>query len=173
VLRYYLAATILVVGALAVGAAFHRPGKPLEVAAVRASGSPSAPRFQAPSTRSPAPVSGEAPWALSAFPECFTQTERVRGPRAYVRAHLPASLHPVPSGRSARSGDCTVDVLGEGLRLKRGEERLFVARARLFQVGGSPFERSGTRELVLLREAGSSWEMRRYRTAPGARIGLP
>ena len=95
-LRYYVVATILVVGALAAGASFYRPGKPLEVASVQSTGSPSPPRFQAPSSRTPEPVTGEAPWALSALPECFAQTEEVRGTERFVRAHVP------PYARSIR-----------------------------------------------------------------------
>ncbi|MGP6159454.1 MAG: hypothetical protein ACLPYS_18425 [Vulcanimicrobiaceae bacterium] len=169
-LRYYLAATFLVVGALAVGAAFYRSGKPLELAAVQATGSPSAPRYQAPSLRAPAPVIGDAPWALSAFPACFTELARERGPRAFVQARLPAGLLPLPSGTTVRSGDCSV-LVGDGdLRLVRGEERLHVAGARLFQAAGPPFGLAGRRELALLRDAGGWWELRRYRTAAGARI---
>jgi hypothetical protein len=173
VLRYYLIATVLVLGALAIGAAFYRPGQPLEVAAVQSTGSPSAPRSQAPSTLTPEPVTGEAPWALSAFPACFTQTERVRGPRSYVRSQLPAGLRAIPSGSSARSADCTVEVLADGLRLTRGQERLSVPRSRLYQAGGPPFGLFAPRELVLLHDGGGWWELRRYRTAAGSRIEVP
>ncbi len=172
-LRYYLIATALVVGALSFGAAFYRPGKPLELAAVRATGSPSAARFQGASTKTPEPVTGDAPWALSAFPGCFAQIERVRGPRAYVLERLPASRRPVPSGATLRSGACTVGVLARGLRLARGEERLRVGRSQLFETDGVPFEIPAPRELVLLREGAGVWELRRYRTAGGARIELP
>jgi hypothetical protein len=128
--------------------------------------------LQAPSTRTPEPVTGDAPWALSAFPECFTQTGRARGPRAFVAARLPAGLSRVPSGRVLHSGDCTVQVRAAELRLARKEERLRIPGSLLFQAGGTSL--GGPRsELVLLRVAGGSWEMRSYHAAPGARLERP
>jgi hypothetical protein len=170
VLRYYVVATILVVGALAIGASLYRPGKPLEVASVQSTGSPSPPRFQAPSSRTPEPVSGEAPWALSALPECFAQTQEVRGSARFVRAHVPPRARPIPPGRFLRSGDCLVFVTPRGLAVARGEERLGVAGGLLFALGGVAFETPARRELLLLRPAGRAWELRRYRTTGEATV---
>ncbi len=47
---------------------------------------------------SAAPLSGDAPWALSALPECLIQTSESTGSPAYVRAHLPPGA---ATGRAA------------------------------------------------------------------------
>ncbi|MBD5634482.1 MAG: hypothetical protein IAI49_08400 [Candidatus Eremiobacteraeota bacterium] len=37
-------------------------------------------------------MTGEAPWALSAVPECFHQTANLIGSGAFARAHIPAGV---------------------------------------------------------------------------------
>jgi len=59
--RYYAIATALVIGALVIGANSVRQGPPLDVKSVQATGSPSPPRPQAPSTLEPPGVTGAAP----------------------------------------------------------------------------------------------------------------
>ena len=41
-----------------------------------------------------APMSGDAPWALSALPECFTQVSESSGSGRYVRAQSAAQRGP-------------------------------------------------------------------------------
>jgi len=86
VLRYYLIATAIVVTFGIIVAALHRPGRDLRVASVKATGSPSPPRREGASTFSPPPPIGNAPWAMSALPECFHQEHEVHGTWAFVRA---------------------------------------------------------------------------------------
>ena len=105
-LRYYLVAMLLVVGSLVVAAHFSRPAKPIETASVQSSGTPSAPRAQATFTVPPRGVHGEAPWALSALPECFEQEAEAHGPLAFVRAHLPAGMHAVIAPSVLDAADC-------------------------------------------------------------------
>ena len=42
-----------------------------------------------------APLRGDAPWALSALPECLQQVSEASGSRSFVRAHLPAGATPI------------------------------------------------------------------------------
>ena len=126
-LRYYLISTAIVValGILA-GALAHRRATELRVASVQSTGSPSPPRAQAASTESPRAVRGDAPWAMSAVPECFHQQREVHGPATYVRAHMPGGARPLPSGTTLRVGDCEVRVAGGSVVLRRGVESLRV-----------------------------------------------
>ena len=125
-LRYYLIATAIVVTFGIIVAALHRPGRDLRVASVKATGSPSPPRREGASTFSPPPPIGNAPWAMSALPECFHQEHEVHGTWAFVRAHVPAAARPLPRGTTLRASDCTV-VVGDGVvDVARGNETLRV-----------------------------------------------
>ena len=133
--RYLLIATAIVffVGALA-AALHHRSGE-LRVATVSSTGSPSPPRRQAASTFTPGPVTGDAPWALSAVPECFVQSAEARGPRRYALAHLPADATRLSEGTTVSASDCVAWVHGGNVILVRGGERLRVPSASLYVFG--------------------------------------
>ena len=153
-LRYYLVATLLVVGSLVVAAQFSRPAKPIETASVQSSGTPSAPRAQATFTFPPRGVQGEAPWALSALPECFEQEAEAHGPLAFVRAHLPVGMHVVIAPSVLDAVDCRLRVLpGSGV-VERGTERLVIPPKATFFTDG--------RRFALLRQAGKTAELRVY-----------
>jgi hypothetical protein len=123
-LRYYLISAAIVVTLGIIVAAIHRPGHELRVASVQSTGSPSPPRRQVAAAFSPQPPNGNAPWAMSALPECFYQEREVHGTRAFVRAHLPAGAHALPSGTTLRARDCTVIVGDRAVEVVRGDERL-------------------------------------------------
>jgi hypothetical protein len=126
VLRYYLIATAIVVSFGVILAAFHRPGRELRVASVQSTGSPSPPRREAASRYSPPPPNGNAPWALSALPECFHQEHEFHGTPASVGAHLPRTARLVPRGTRLRASDCTVVVGDRVVDVVRGNETLRV-----------------------------------------------
>jgi hypothetical protein len=153
-LRYYLVAMLLVVGSLVVAAHFSRPAKPIETASVQSSGTPSAPRAQATFTVPPRGVHGEAPWALSALPECFEQEAEAHGPLAFVRAHLPAGMHAVIAPSVLDAADCRVRVLPRTGVVERGTERLVIPPKATFFTDG--------RRFALIRQTGTTAELRVY-----------
>jgi hypothetical protein len=158
--RYYAIATALVIGALVIGASTARRGPPLDVRSVQATGSPSPPRPQSASTLVPPGVTGEAPWALSALPECFVQESQARGSMRFVLAHLPAHARQLPSHVLSRSGDCAVHVLVNSALVERGGERLTIPPTARFWVAG--------RRLAFVRTIGANAELRVYHRADRA-----
>ncbi len=158
-LPYYLYATILVVGALIVGGLFNRTHKPGDAVYGQATGTPSAPQPHPSPSGTPLGVHGNAPWALSALPECFVQLKKVRGPYAFVGARLPRTMRRIPAGYALKVADCTLHV---GARLgvvDRGTEHLVIPPDARFY--------SATTHVGLLRRTGNFAELRLYRTVGG------
>ena len=108
--RFFLIATALVVGGLLILLRFEHRGRALEVASVRASGTPTLGRAQGRSTFAPSEVEGEAPWAMSALPECFEQVFAAHGKAVFVRGQLPGGARPVVGRAQLRRADCIVDI---------------------------------------------------------------
>ena len=99
-------------------------------------------------------VTGDAPWALSALPDCFAQRSESSGSRSYVDAQLPAGAQPVPPGTRLSYGSCTIFVRSGELLVERGSDRLRVPpHATLYTTGGL---------LVLLRTSGATADLRIY-----------
>jgi hypothetical protein len=99
-------------------------------------------------------VTGNAPWALSALPDCFEQRSETSGRASYVEARLPAGAQPVRPGTRLTYGSCTILVRGDELLVERGSDRLRVPpEARLYTIGTS---------LALLRTSGSITDLRIY-----------
>jgi hypothetical protein len=156
-LRYYLISAGLVLFLGIVAGAFHRGvGPELRIASVQSTSSPSPPRSQGASRRTPSPVTGDAPWAMSAVPECFRQRREVQGPTEFVRARIPTGARVVPPGTTIASGDCEL-VVGEGsLELRRGSESLRVPpTATLYALSGG--------DIALLRRDRTGTVLRFYR----------
>lgn len=107
---------------------------------------PKAAPSEAPGSASPKPLSGDAPWALSVFPECLTQTSRTTGHRAFVLAHLPSGATQVASGSTLTYADCTISVRGDEAWIRRGSDwfhipppvRLYRSPGALALVSGDP-----------------------------------
>ena len=152
---------MLVVGALLVLTLFVRHARKLDVAAVQASGSPSASRPQ-PSSKPDTGVAGEAPWALSALPECFEQLSETRGSFAFAAARLPTGGRLAPSGSALRAADCSVSVGERGLLVRRGDLRLVVPPDARLYVWPDRF--------AVLRRDGASADLRLYRGASGTSV---
>lgn len=107
--------------------------------------------------RASAPLTGDAPWALSALPECLTQTAESRGTLAYVRAHLPAGAVPIAPPATLVYGDCSITLAGEAAFVRRGADRLRIPpRAHFYRAGD---------RLVLIRLATEGDELRVYEPA--------
>lgn len=72
---------------------------------------------------SAAPIAGDAPWALSALPDCFHQEVEWSGSATYVDAHLPTTMARVPAGTKLAYGSCTISVGDGELSVRRGDDR--------------------------------------------------
>jgi hypothetical protein len=154
-LPYLAVATVLVVGALVVFASRTGPRRDLKVASLPAHGTPSPPRHEAASTFAPGPVTGNAPWALSALPECFRQESEAHGSAAFVTGQLPASARRLEPGTVLAVADCRLLVGRATLTVERGRERLVVPPdTRAYALGDG---------LAVLRRAAARSELRVYR----------
>ena len=153
-LRYYVISaaivlTIAVVATMHAGSWMHfhfrssnRPQAPQHVSEGDAGSTPSA------------GLSGDAPWALSALPDCFLQQSESSGSKAYVDAHIPAGARPIPAGTTLSYGPCTIFVGNGELRVDRGADRFRIPPHAVLY-------RDGTR-LLLLRTTPSSSVLRTY-----------
>lgn len=156
---------MLVVGLLVASAQFTRPQHSIDVSGgPKSTGTPSPPRAQPTLTFPPQGVHGEAPWAISALPECFTQVEEAHGPPAFVRAHLPAGMRPVAAPSSLDAADCRLRVLANTAVVTRGSERLVIPPDAKFFVKD--------RQFALLRREGGKAELRVYRRADGGPVSF-
>ncbi len=100
---------------------------------------------------------GDAPWALSALPECLTQTSESNGPSAYVRTHLPAGATEIVPPATLVYGDCNIRIVGEEAYVVRGSDRLRIPpRVRFYRADGL---------LALVRETSGGAELRVYQPA--------
>ena len=160
-LPYYAVAAVLVLVAIAIFASVQRRSREVRVSSEPAHGTPSPPRREAPSTFLPAAVTGTAPWALSAVPECFHQESEAHGSAAFVAARLPAQARRLAPGSTLVAADCTLLVGAETLTLRRGAEQLVVPpETRAYALG---------ERLAVLREAGAKSDLRVYRRVSEAR----
>lgn len=101
---------------------------------------------------------GDAPWALSALPECFTQIDRSTGPLPYVLQHLPKGAAQVAPGTTVANADCRAFSQDGAVWVWRGKDRLRVPPpAKLYQAGSG-----AQRVLALLQRTGGGYDLRIY-----------
>ena len=106
---------------------------------------------------------GDAPWALSALPECFSQLARTTGPPAYVQAHIPNDAIRVTPGTTITAADCRVFAHGSEVWVWRGADRMRIPPpARLYETSAS----TGSRKLLLLQGSQHGFELRIYSMVP-------
>ncbi len=161
-LRYFALSAALVLAAILVLLAVPRFGSPPPRAPQYHGGraTPSAGTADRSGRRISEAVTGAAPWALSAVPECFHETASFAGPPAFARAHLPAAARRLRAGRY-RVADCTLTVFIDSAELRRGDDDLRIpAPSRLYVAGG---------RLVLDQEFGRREEVRIYAPVPTIR----
>jgi hypothetical protein len=137
-LRYFAISALLVVTIVAVVAAYAmRDRLRLKIASVNVPVPPKAAQSAPPSNRTPPPLRGAAPWALSAVPECFQQTSKATGTLAYVLGHLAPGAVMLRPGSVVRAADCVVTVRSDSVELDRRSDRLLVpAPSRLYRRSG-------------------------------------
>jgi hypothetical protein len=111
----------------------------------------------APERATAAPITGDAPWALSALPECLVQMSEAHGSLAYVRAHLPPGAVPIVPPATLVYGDCSITIVGKQAYVRRGADRLRIPpRAQFYRAGDL---------LALVRESAGGNELRVYEPA--------
>ena len=154
-LPYYGIAAVIVIAGVILFAAGAGRGRDVEVKTEPAHGTPSPPRHEAASTFRPGPVTGSAPWALSAVPECFRQIKHDRGTAAFAARRLPPGARRLAPGTVMAVADCRLLVGAATLTLERGDERLVVPpRTAAYAAGDT---------LSVLRTTGNAGDLRVYR----------
>ena len=119
--RFFFAAAVLVAAFLFAITLRKLTPPNLQISA-RASGTPSPARSQGAERSGTSEVRGDAPWALSALPDCARQHSEARGAAERVRRLIPSGATPVQGRLSA--GPCSIDVRPNGIFIARGEDRL-------------------------------------------------
>lgn len=103
------------------------------------------------------PLRGDAPWALSALPDCLIQQSVATGTLAYVRSKLPAGATAQPAGTILHYGPCTILVRDGEALVSRGPDRLRIPpHVTLYRAGN---------RLALLRDSDARGELRVYTTS--------
>lgn len=158
-LRYLLLSTAIVFAiAVTVAAWVNRDLIRIKIASIYARVPPKpggASRLEAGTAAS---LRGDAPWALSALPDCLIQTSKSTGPASYVRAHLPAGAAPIVPPATLVYGDCSITIAGDEAYVRRGNDRLRIPpRVQFYRAKGY---------LALLRETPGGTELRVYEPAP-------
>jgi hypothetical protein len=158
VVKYLFLSTVIVVGsAVLVTAWANRDLIRIKIASVYAHVPAKPGAASHAGGNGPAALHGDAPWALSALPECLIQTSESTGPHAYVRSHLPAGAVPVEPPATLEYGDCTIFISGDEAFVRRGADRLHIPpRVQFYRAPGS---------LALVREGPAGVELRVYKPA--------
>lgn len=154
-LRYFaLSAAIVLAVVVGIAGWVYRDALRIKIASVYAPVPPKPQSSNAPGAGSAKGLRGDAPWALSALPECLMQTSESTGPLAYVVGHLPAGVEPVTPPATLAYADCTIFLTDREAYVRRGNDRFRIPpRVRLFR---------GPGVLALLREDASGNELRVY-----------
>jgi hypothetical protein len=156
--RYLALSTIIVVGiAILVAGWTNRDLIRIKLASVYAHVPAKAGAGSLLEGASVAPLHGDAPWALSALPECLIQTSESTGPPAYVRAHLPPGAVPIVPPATLVYGDCDITIAGDEAYVRRGADRLRIPPSVEF------YRAPGL--LALLRRSREGVELRIYEPA--------
>jgi hypothetical protein len=157
-LRYLLLSTVIVFAvAITVAAWVNRDLIVIKIASIYARAPAKPGGASRPGGGAVAPLRGDAPWALSALPDCLIQTSKSTGPLGYVRAHLPAGAVPIVPPATLVYGDCSITIAGDEAYVQRGEDRLRIPpRVQFYRAPG---------HLALLRESAGSVELRVYEPA--------
>ncbi len=145
--RYFLIATVLVIGTAILITALHPFRLRIAVGPGRGTMAPKpAPPLPAASMP-PRGLRGNAPWALSALPECLIQTEEWKGTASAVRAHLPAGAIRILAPATLHYADCTVTVTDAQAFVVRSDTQLRIPPyATFYRLSGNG--------LALLRSSG-------------------
>jgi hypothetical protein len=158
VIRYLLLSTVIVLAVAVVVAGWtNRDLIRIKLASVYAHAHAPPHSGSTSDQGSGAPLRGDAPWALSALPECLIQMSKSTGSQTYVRAHLPPTAVPITGPATLVYGDCSISIVGDEAYVRRGSDRLRIPpRAQFYRAGGL---------LALIRETAQGAELRVYQPA--------
>ncbi len=121
-----LAAFIVITAGGVIALRAHRMHE-LQMRAVQAHGPPTIGRKQPRSNLHPGPFGADAPWALSALPECWLQQNVWRAPATSgLHAHLPASAQEISPGSVLQYRNCTLEVRTNDAIVTRGKDRFHI-----------------------------------------------
>lgn len=126
----------------------------LHVASVYASVPPKPVQAPPASKRRGVAFTGDAPWALSALPECFAPIGKSTGPLKYVLSKIPKGARMVVPPQTLTYADCTLKILGETVYVRRGPDRLRIPPPARVYVSGA--------KIALLRGTAAGYELRVY-----------
>jgi hypothetical protein len=104
--------------------------------------------------RSESPLTGDAPWALSALPDCATQERTAHGRIAFVRSKLPSDAQAIAPGTAFTLGACTIFVGNGEIHIHRGSDRLRIPPVSTLYRTSEGF--------ALLRQSGKTADLRVY-----------
>lgn len=154
-LRYFVIAGIIVLTVAVVATAWvGRNLIRIKIASVEVRATPKSAPPNGRATPNGRPFIGDAPWALSALPECLIQRQASHGTLAYALAHLPTNAQIIRPPATLRFGDCTISLIHDEAYVKRGPDRFRIPpSARFYAVGTG---------LALLRVVGKTAELRIY-----------
>jgi len=153
--RYFAIATVLVVAIFVFATAWtNRDLIRIRIAPTSLPAPPRAQDATGGGRRADVPLSGDAPWALSALPDCATEIRFARGPIAFVRSKVPSDAEAISPGTTLAFGACTI-LVGDGeVRVQRGRDRLRIPPlATLYRTA---------KGLALLHQSGKTGELRIY-----------
>jgi hypothetical protein len=154
-LKYLAISSVLVLGiAVAVAAWVNRDSIRIKIASVYARVAPKPAAALHPTGNASAGFSGDAPWALSALPECLSQVSKSSGSADYVSGRIPAGALRVAPPARLKYGDCTIVLAGNEAVVSRGSDRFRIPpEARFYRKAGL---------LAVVRESDGSVELRVY-----------
>jgi hypothetical protein len=157
-LRYLLLSTVMVVGTVVLATAWvNRDLIRIKIADVRTHIAAKAGEAGLLEPTAAPPLRGDAPWALSALPECLSQLSESIGPLNYVREHLPGNAVPIVPPATLVYGDCTITVTGDEAFVRRGDDRLRIPpHVQFYRAPGM---------LALIRRTARGAELRVYQPA--------
>lgn len=158
--RYYAIATVIVLTVAVAATAWNyrdriapAPQASSQAQRVSPSSSPHG-GFEGEPGSGGASLHGDAPWALSALPDCLIQRSESTGPVAYVRSKLPKGATEVRSGTVLHYGPCTISVKDGEAVVSRGSDELRIPpRVTLYRTDAA---------LALLRTSGDHGDLRVY-----------
>jgi hypothetical protein len=152
--RYLALSTVIVVGTVVVVAGWmNRDLIRIKIASVYARSAKEGPS-SAPGAGGGAPLRGDAPWALSALPDCLTQIAESTGSLSYVRARMPSGAVRVAPPATLVYGSCAISIVGDEAYVRRGKDRLRIPpHVRFYRAAGL---------LVLIRETPGKVALRVY-----------
>jgi len=158
VLRYLILSAVIVLGVAVLAAGWaNRDLIRIKIASVYARVPAKPGGSGAPARGQSSALGGDAPWALSALPECLTQVSESSGPANYVRSRLPRGAAAIVPPATLVYGNCTITIAGDQAYVRRGPDRLHIPPSVRF------YRASGL--LALMRQGSHGAELRVYEPA--------